>query len=237
MKISVIMPAYMEEDGIEDALLECENLLAGFEAPYEIIVVDDGSDDKTSVRACDYVSRHVKVIRCRENLGKGGAIREGFKHVTGELVIFMDADTDLQAAQVESFLYHLSMEDADVVVGSKVHPLSQGDYPVFRRFLLCGYRCLNKALFNLDVCDTGVGQKLFKREVLDDVMGSVPVKGHAFDLELLVNAHLRGYKVVEAPVKMNYDFPGSPVDSLAILNVFVDVCAVFYRMRVLKCYG
>ena len=236
MKFSVIMPAYMEEEGIEDALEACENILVGFEAPYEIIVVDDGSDDKTSEKACDYVSRHVKVIRCRENLGKGGAIREGFKHVTGDLVIFMDADTDLQAAQIECFLYHLSMDDADVVVGSKAHPLSQVNHPMFRRFSSHGYRFLNKVLFGLDVCDTGVGQKLFKREVLDDVMGGVLVKRHAFDLEILVSAHYRGYKVVEAPVKMNYDFFGCSVDFLAVLNVFVDVCLVFYRSRILRCY-
>jgi len=236
MKLSVIMPAYMKEDVILDALKTTENLLKGFETPYEIIVVDDGSKDRTGEKAANYDSPNVKVISYKENKGKGNAIKQGFKYVTGDLVIFLDGDTDLHPEQLECFLYHMSMNDADVVIGSKVHPNSQVKYPPLRRFLSHGYRCFNKMLFNLDVHDTQVGQKLFKKEVLDDIMPRVVVKRYAFDLELLVNAHKRGYKIVEAPIKLNYDFSGSSVNLKAISHIFIDTCAVFYRMRILKYY-
>ncbi len=234
--LSVIMPAYMKEDVIAKALKETEKVLKGFGMPYEIIVVDDGSKDRTRQNAEKYRSKHVKVVGYRKNAGKGNALKYGFKYVKGDLVAFMDADTDLHPDQLQYFLYYMSTESADVVIGSKVHPLSKVSYPPLRKFLSRGYRLFNRVLFNLNVHDTQVGQKLFKREVLDDIMGRVLVKRYAFDLELLVNAHHRGYKIVEAPIKLNYDFSGSAVNLKAIWHIFVDTCAIFYRLRILKYY-
>jgi len=235
--ISVIMPAYTKEDIIAKALFETEDVLKGFGMPYEIIVVDDGSKDNTRANAEKYNSKYVKVVGYKKNTGKGYALKYGFKHVKGDLVAFMDADTDLHSDQLQYFLYFMSTENADVVIGSKVHPLSDVKYPPVRRFLSCGYRCFNRVLFNLDVHDTQVGQKLFKKEVLDDIMDRVLVKRYAFDLELLVNAHHRGYKIVEAPVKLEYDFSGSSVNLKAIWHIFVDTCAIFYRLRILHYYN
>ena len=234
--LTVIMPAYMKEDVIQHALKDTEKVLKGFGMPYEIIVVDDGSKDKTRANAKKYKSKHVKVTGYKKNRGKGGALKYGFRYATGDLIAFMDADTDLHPDQLQYFLYYMSTEDADVVIGSKVHPHSDVKYPPMRRFLSCGYRCLNKILFNLDVHDTQVGQKLFKKEVLDDVMDRILVKRYAFDLELLVNAHHRGYRIVEAPIKLNSDFSKSAVNLGAIRNIFVDTCAIFYRLRILKYY-
>ncbi len=236
MKFSVIMPAYMKEDVIQHALKDTEDLLKGYEAPYEIIVVDDGSKDRTRERASSYKSKHVKVTGYRKNRGKGGALKHGVKYATGDLIAFMDADTDLHPERLECFLYYMSIKSADVVIGSKVHPLSDVKYPPLRRFMSWGYRWFNKVLFNLDVHDTQVGQKLFKKKVLDDIMDRVLVKRYAFDLELLVNAHHRGYKIVEAPIKLESDFSRSAVNFGAIWCIFVDTCAIFYRLRILKYY-
>ncbi|MFH1127402.1 MAG: glycosyltransferase [archaeon] len=237
MKFTAIMPAYMKEDVIKIALFETEKVLKTFGMPYEIIVVDDGSKDQTRKKASGYKSKHVKVVGYKKNRGKGAALKYGFKYAKGDLIAFIDADTDLRPDQLEHFLYYMSIADADVVIGSKVHPYSKVKYPPVRRFLSGAYRTLNRILFNLDVHDTQVGQKVFKRKVLEDILPRVLVKRYAFDLELLVNAHHRGYKIVEAPITLNYDFSQSAVNLRAIWHIFVDTCAIFYRLRILHYYN
>ncbi len=236
MKFSVVMPAYMKENVIQDALFHTEKVLSDFGVPYEIIVVDDGSTDRTRKNASLYDSSNVVVVGYDDNRGKGDAIKYGCSYVTGDIVAFMDADTDLCPSHLEGFIRTMHDKKADVVVGSKLHPDSSVDYPLFRRILSHGYRYFNKLLFNLDVRDTQVGQKLFRKEVLDDIMPRVLVKRYAFDLELLVNAQHLGYKIVEAPIKLDYDFSGSSVNIRAVWKIFVDTCAIFYRLRILKYY-
>ena len=86
---------------------------------------------------------------------------------------------------------------ADVVIGSKRHLRSNLNYPVTRIFLNIGYSILVKLPFHLSVTDTQAGLKLAKRRVLQEILGKVVVKKFAFGLELLVNAHNCGYKIVE----------------------------------------
>lgn len=236
MKLSVIMPAYMKEDVIQEVLLKTEEMLSSFGIPYEIIVVDDGSKDRTKNMALQYDSPNVKVVGYDENMGKGNAIKYGCRYLNGDIVAFLDADNDLCPSQLETFIRIMGDKKADVVIGSKLHPDSVVDYPLFRRILSCGYRWFNKGLFNLDVHDTQVGQKLFQRKVLNDVMPRILVKRYAFDLEVLVNAHHQGYKIVEAPIKLGYDFSGSSVNYGAVSRIFVDTCAIFYRLKIKKYY-
>ena len=103
--LSVIMPAYMKEEVIAKALFETEDVLKGFGMPYEIIVVDDGSKDKTREEAEKYNSKYVKVVGYKKNTGKGHALKYGFKYVKGDIVAFIDADTDLHPDQIAHFLY------------------------------------------------------------------------------------------------------------------------------------
>lgn len=236
MKLSVIMPAYMKEDVILDTLKRTEKSIKNLKIPYEIIVVDDGSKDRTKKKAMQHRSKHVRVLGYDQNRGKGGAIKYGYKSVTGDIVAFIDADNDLCPSQLKNFIMTMKDKNADVVVGSKLHPDSVVDYPYSRRLLSTGYRYFNKILFDLDVKDTQVGQKLFRKEVLDNIMPRVLVKRYAFDLELLVNAKHQGYNIVEAPIRLDYDFSGSRMDLKAVSNIFIDTCAIFYRLRLLKYY-
>ena len=121
------------------------------------------------------------------------------------------------------------------MIGSKRDPESKVDYPLTRRALSWCYQLMIKLLFNLNVRDTQAGLKLFKRDVLEDILPRVLVKRYAFDLELLVNANHRGYKIVEAPVEINFHFT-SGINILDIWHIFVDTMAIFYRLRILKYY-
>lgn len=233
MKLSVIIPAYNEAQGIVNTIGDVEEGLNETDLDYEIIVVDDGSNDKTSQ---EVRKTNAKVLRYDKNHGKGHALKYGFKKASGEFVIFIDADSDLHPRQIRNFLKHIDDYNADVVVGSKRHPLSKINYPLIRKILSGMYfYFFVKPFFDLGVKDTQAGLKLFKYEVLRDIFPKVMIKKYAFDLELLVNAHRQGYTIIEAPIELNFKH-SSNINFTAIWHIFWDTVAIFYRLRILKYY-
>ncbi len=150
--LSVIMPAYKEEQCIYQNLLTTCTSIEEFCPDYEIIVVNDGSPDNTfqeSMRA-RAVNPHIKVATYQINRGKGGAIKEGISRASGEYIAFLDADLDLSPTHLNTFLQELLNEDADIVIGSKMHPDSQLEYPLKRKIMSYGYYILLRILFHLE---------------------------------------------------------------------------------------
>ncbi len=234
-RISVVIPAYNENEMILETLNECISSLNG--AKPEIIVVDDGSLDGTLEKVQKFAkeNKNVKVVNYGGNQGKGYAVKYGFQHATGDIVAFIDADLNLHPRQIKTLLEYMKRYNVDVVVGSKRHPESKVNYPFERKVLSDIYYLFIKTLFGLPVKDTQAGLKLYKREVLEDVLPKVLVKRYAFDIEILANAHRLGYKIMESPIELNMGF-SSHVNTKAIWNMLVDTCAVFYRMKILKYY-
>jgi len=235
--ISVILPAYNEENVIEDVIDETVKALNEITDSWEIIVVDDGSKDLTFAIANEFARNdgRIRALSYGKNMGKGFALKYGFEHSRGNLIVFMDADLDLHPRQIKKFIEIMESARADVVVGSKRHPESKVNYPLKRRILSDVYFLMVKILFNLNVKDTQVGLKLFKRKVLRDVMPRILVKRYAFDVEVLANAVRRGYKVVEAPVELNFKH-GSNINWKEIWRMFVDTLAIAYRMHIRRYY-
>ncbi len=232
--ISVILPVYNEEDCIDTVIEETSNTLRDVTNSWEVIVVDDGSKDCTyskAVKVARVFNGRVKVVGYNGNMGKGYALRYGFRHSRGDLVFFMDADMEIHPKHIPEFLDVMRLEGADVVVGSKRHPMSKIRYPLRRRVMSELYHLLTTLLFRLNVRDTQTGLKLFKREVLNDVMPKVTVNRYAFDVEIIANAVRKGYKVVEAPVEINYRFD-SRVNFFEVLRMLLDTFAIAYRMYV-----
>jgi glycosyltransferase involved in cell wall biosynthesis len=237
--LSILMPAYNEAQSIAENVCETVETMRGLGIDFEIVVVDDGSLDGTHTAAIDALRAWpecVRIVRCRRNEGKGNALICGTAYSKGEYVAFLDADMDLHPEQLESFFTIMKSSGADVVIGSKFHPLSKVDYPRLRRVYSFFYFMLVRSLFGLPVRDTQTGIKLFKREVLERVLPRVLVKRFAFDLELLANVHHFGYRIVEAPVVVNFNRVCSRLHLPAVWNVFVDTLAIFYRMRILRYY-
>src|SRR5208337_1927822 len=125
---------------------------------------------------------------------------------------------------------------SDIVIGSKRHPESKVIYPWKRKILSRFYQCLVRVMFNLDVRDTQVGLKLFKREPIQRIMPKVMVRRYAFDLEVLVNATHLGYRIVEAPIDLHFQRFESRIQFKSIQDIFIDTLAIFYRLRILKYY-
>lgn len=178
----------------------------------------------------------VKTVCYRTNMGKGYAIRAAFFQSQGDVIAFFDAGLDFQPEHIIDFWRRLERERADVVIGSKRHPDSQIVYPLKRRVISRINQLATRILFGLKVKDTQVGMKVWRRAVLNDLMTRTLVRRYAFDIELLSLAHRYGYKIVEAPVKMDFNATASGVKLKAIWRAGIDTLAVFYRLRILKFY-
>ena len=238
--LSVVIPAYKQEKTIVKDLKRIKSVLDKIRHDYEIMVVVDGMVDKTYQNAKKVKSSKIKVVGYKENRGKGHAIRYGMARTKGDIVAFIDAGMDLDPNGLSMLLEHFEWYDADIIVGSKRHPVSQVDYPWQRRILSLGYQLLVRILFGLKIRDTQVGMKFFRRKVVEDVLPRLLVKKFAFDIEMLAVANRLGYKrIYEAPIRLEWTQGGSVLSKSlwrTLFSMLWDTAAVFYRLRILRYY-
>jgi len=232
-ELSLIMPAYNEEDNIGLVIKRVDDVVSQMGLRYELIVVDDGSIDNTRTTVEDYARNngHVKVVGYKNNVGKGYALKTGFSHATGDLVLFMDSDLDIDPKQVGSYVK--ALKDADVIVASKRHPQSKVDTPLIRRILSYGFNVSVKLLVGLGLSDTQTGLKAVRRSALVGVFPKLTVKRYAFDVELLVLANLLGLKIVELPISVRLH---NLFGVREVWRMFFDLLGITYRLRVLRWY-
>jgi glycosyltransferase involved in cell wall biosynthesis len=236
MDLSVVVPAYCEGPRIYDNLRHLLSELDPLGIDYEVIVVSDGNTDATVAEAERVPSTRVTVLHYPQNRGKGYALSTGVRHATGNLVTFIDADMELEPRDIRTFIERMRDDDLDIVIGSKRHPASEVTYPMFRRLQSLCYQLLIRVLFDLDVRDTQTGHKLFRRQVLAEVVPLLAVKQFAFDLELLVVARHLGYRrIAEAPIHLHYRFD-STIRPSAVYRILWDTAAIFYRLRIMRYY-
>jgi len=234
-RISVIVPAYREEAGIVPNLLRLTQALEQTATSWEVIVVVDG-DPVTWAAAKACQSPTVRVVGYSRNRGKGFALRYGISLARGRLVTFIDSDMEIAPEEIGRMAGVLDLYQADVVVGSKRHLLSEVHYPWSRRVQSLAYQLLVRLLFQVRVRDTQTGLKMFRREVAERVVDVALVKRFAFDLELLVLAQHFGYRrIIESPVKIDYEFE-STTNLKAVFAVLWDTAAIFYRLHILRWY-
>ena len=241
-RLSVIMPVYNLADTIEANVAETARLFDSHGVRAELVPVDDGSADGTAealARAAEPKYEHVvvKPVICKRNGGKGAALRAGFDASTGEYVMLLDGDLDINPKQTPWFFEAMAAKGADIVIGSKRHKRSVVQYPWHRRFVSWVYFTLVRIFVGLPITDTQTGMKLFRREVLGESLGRMLVKTYAFDLELLAIAHQRGAKIAEAPVVIRFGNKFGALKANTVKTMALDSLAVFYRLRVLRYYA
>lgn len=238
--LSLIIPVYAQEKTIQKQLQSILGELTLLSIPYEVIVVIDGKSDNSEKEAKKVRSNKLIITGYNTNHGKGYAVRFGMAKSHGDIIGFLDAGGDVSELGLSMMLEHFYWYNADIIVGSKRHPVSKVQYPLERKILSFGYQQLTRVLFGLNLKDTQVGIKLYKRKVLEDVLPRLLVKQFAFDIEILAVANHLGYtRIFEAPVEL--DFTGvSSITSLSVLHVVYrmlwDTCAVFYRLKILHYY-
>ncbi|TSC88427.1 MAG: dolichol-phosphate mannosyltransferase [Microgenomates group bacterium Gr01-1014_16] len=240
--LTLVVPAYKEEKTISGTLLKLDKVLKNMGLSYEIICVVDGVMDKTYEKAKKVSSPNIHVLSYQINRGKGHAVRFGMARAKGNIIGFIDAN-GINPDSLPMLYQHFIWYSADIVVGSKRHPASKVVYPIVRKVLSRISQIVIKLLLNINVTDTQVGIKLFKRDVIKSILPRVLVKDWAFDVELLAVAHYLGFKkIYEAPVELELSAKKetSAVISKglvrAILLAFKDTLAVFYRLKIKHYY-
>lgn len=240
--ISVIIPAYKQEETIVKDIRRVKKVLKQLRHNFEMIVVVDGFVDKTFENAKKMRSKNIIVTGYKHNHGKGHAVRFGMAKAKGNIIAFIDSGMDINPNGLSLLLEHFEWYNADIIIGSKLHPVSKVNYPTHRKILSWGYRTLVRILFGLSIRDTQVGLKFFRRKVLEDVLPRLLIKTHAFDIEILAIAYHLGYKrIYEAPIELN--FKEGSIGSLyssklweIILHMLWDTLAIYYRLKILHYY-
>ena len=244
MKVSVVIPIYNQEKTIKIDLENICDLMSKTRWDYEVIGVVDGSPDNSYKEAKKVKRSNLQVYKFDVNKGKGYAVRYGMARATGDYVSFIDAGMDIDPNGISMLLEHIEWYNADIVVASKKHPVSQvNKYPLMRKLYSFGYFMLVKILFGLNLKDTQTGLKVCKREVLEKVLPRLLVKRFAFDIEILAVARYLGFRrIYEAPVKVRLSFDNTNFSALLIFDkhiraMILDTLAIFYRLRILKYYN
>lgn len=237
-KLSVVVPIYKQEKTIESDLLRIKKVLDKLRYTSELIGVVDGFVDDSFKNASKVPG--VKIIGYPTNKGKGHAIRFGMANSKGDIIAFIDSGMEIDPNGISMILEHMEWYNADIIIGSKRHPVSQINYPFERRIISSTYQLFVRLFIGLNVTDTQLGLKVYKRKVLEDILPRLIVKRYAFDLEMLAVAYSLGYRrIYEAPIKVNYNFTdlthASTIKSM--WQAFIDTMAIIYRLKILNYYS
>ncbi|MDR2734102.1 MAG: glycosyltransferase [Spirochaetota bacterium] len=237
--LSVVVPAYNEAPRIARTIREIFSCLKAFPHAFEVIIVDDGSHDRTAGEAEAAIKSmrvRARVIAYTPNQGKGWALRQGILAARGKHIAFFDADLDIAPQHIIDYYRVLQQEKADAVIASKRHPDSQLVYAKSRVIISSIYYWFNRIVFRLDTKDTQTGMKLFRREILLTVLPRLLGKRFAFDLELLVNIRRIGGRIISQPVVITGHEKFGRIGFPALWHAFVDTLAIAYRVYILRYY-
>lgn len=238
--ISVVVPAYNEEQRLEASLSRIWNYLTRRFPAFELIVVDDGSTDATARVVEEFAADHpsVALIAYQPNRGKGYAVRTGILRASYELMLFSDADLATPIEEVEALLERI-VAGADVAIGSRMVAGSQLKVrqPWYRELAGRSFNRLAQRMATPGIVDTQCGFKLFLGPVARDVFSRMSEDGFGFDIEVLLLALRLGYEVAEVPVEWRH-CAGSKVrllrDSARMFSTLVRVRKRHHAVRSLK---
>jgi dolichyl-phosphate beta-glucosyltransferase len=203
--LSIIVPAYNEESRLPKSLDQIVQFIQQQTAAMEVLVVENGSVDRTTEVAERYAAQYPFIHVLHSQKGKGAAVKAGMLAGRGRYLFICDSDLSMPIEEVSKFLPPV-LTDYDVAIASR-------EGPGARRYGEPAYRHLMGRIFNFIVRvlaipgfqDTQCGFKSFRRNVARDVFPSLTMTGWAFDVEALFIALRRGYKIVAVPINWYFD--------------------------------
>ncbi len=221
VKLTVVMPCYNEGTRIYRNIIETITQVEKFCDSFRIIVVNDGSQDETEyeIKRAMEQDHRIGMISYEKNQGKGYAVKRGMMASKSEYTAFLDADLELPPYLLEGFLKKAE-EGLDVVIGSKMHPESQVEYPFLRKVLSTGYYWFMKLLFGMKLKDTQTGIKLFRTEKIRPVLKMVRTSRFSFDIEILAIAAKKGLSIIEMPVVVNFSRNKSDKSKISFSSIY-----------------
>ncbi len=195
--LSVVVPAYNEEKNIAACLQNLFKALKGLKSlDWEIIIVNDGSKDKTGTVAKILAKNipNTRVIENNPNQGYGGSLKTGFYAAKNDFIAFVPSDNQFDFSEIKRLLEKQSQTNADIVSGIR----TQDSDPFHRRIFRWGWNTIVRALFGYLATDVDCGFKLFRRNILEKI--SLPSNGAMIDTQLFAGARARGMSIAELPV-------------------------------------
>jgi dolichyl-phosphate beta-glucosyltransferase len=222
--ISVIIPAYNEEKRLGKTLSLWQEYIKKERHAFkisEIIIIDDGSKDKT-IEVADSFKKYlpIKIIKISQNKGKGNAVKNGVKEAQGDLIFIYDADGAV--APEEIYKLFLGINEVDIVIGSRTAPGADAKISLKRRFVGMCFHFLCSPLLP-GIKDASCGAKLFKKDAAKKVFRLQKIDRFAFDIEILWLAKKLNYKVKEIGIRWQ-EVSGSKV------SIFKDGLEMFFSV-------
>lgn len=213
--LSVVVPAYNEEPNFQKGTIDqVPQYLSKQNYTYEVIIVDDGSEDATAQLAAEFAKKHknIRVIK-NPHQGKAETVKTGVVNAKGELVLFTDFDQATPISEVEKLLP--LFPQYDIVIGSRQLPGAKREKePIYRHLMGLGFNLVVQVIAVRGIWDTQAGFKCFKVETAKKLFGKLRVYGAAhrvkgalvtaFDVELLFLAQKMGYKIKEVPIAWHH---------------------------------
>jgi glycosyltransferase involved in cell wall biosynthesis len=204
--VSIVIPAFNEAARIGNTIQKVHQFLERFPFPYELIIVDDGSGDKTPTILDGLRFQGMRVLRNETNHGKGYSVRQGVLAASGEYVVFSDADLSTPIEELQKLLDVALKDNADIVIGSRAVDRSLIEIRQSRLRESGGilFNFMVRMMLGLKLQDTQCGFKLFKRERVTNIFTNQTIHGFGFDPEILFVASREKLRIVEVPVRWSH---------------------------------
>lgn len=235
--LSIIVPSYNEQLRLPPSLDRIAAYIAASDRKTEVLVVDDGSTDKTAQVAASYAGQiaNLRVLKNGENRGKGYSVRHGMLEAQGQVVLFTDADLSAPIEEADKLM--AAILQYDVAIGSRAmdRSLIKVHESVFREFAGIIFNKIVRIVLRLKFVDTQCGFKAFRRDRCKIIFEQQRIERFGFDPELLYLARHHGLKAVEIPVEWSHS-PATKINMLRdSVQMFVDVFTI--RWNALRgCY-
>lgn len=211
--LSVVIPAHNEENRLPASLEQVLRFLEEQSFTAEVIIVENGSSDRTLAVAQEFAGKHASVRVFQSERGKGAAVRRGMLEAQGEYRFMCDADLSMPVEEISKFLPP-ALDGFDIAIASReAKGAVRYNEPAYRHLGGRGINFIIQALILPGLNDTQCGFKCFRADAARDIFGLQTLPGWSFDIELLYIARKRGYHIVEVPIHW-YHHSDSKVNAL-----------------------
>lgn len=228
-ELSVFFPAYNEEANIKKTIIDARSVLQEIADKWEIIIIDDGSKDKTGKISDDLSKgdRNIKVIHHKPNRGYGGALKSGFYSSKYAWIATVDSDGQFDFSEITKLLE--KNKEADVVIGYRIDRKD----PVLRKIFGWGWTFLANLLLGINVKDVDCAFKLVDRKVINTIPKLESTRGGMISPELLAKAKKCGFKIAQVGVHHFSREEGSQTGAnfKVIFKSFMDLGRLWWQLR------
>lgn len=203
--LSVIIPAFNEEERIASTLNKIYDYLNEHNYNYEILLIDDGSTDSTVELVANNFP-NVQIVKQPQNMGKGAAVRRGMLEAKGTLRLFTDADLSTPIYELKKFLPEIE-NGYDIAIGNRAlqNELIKEHQPFYREMMGKTFNKIVQLLVVRGISDTQCGFKLFTEKAAKEIFAKAEINGFSFDVEAVYLASKMGFKIKEIPVEWYND--------------------------------